>query len=58
MTFVALATAPIDFSQAETVLRECGTAFERMGDSAPGERALLELERAELIRALAGRFPV
>ena len=58
MTFVALATAPIDFPQAETVLRECGTAFERMGDSAPGERALLELERAELIRALAGRFPV
>lgn len=58
MTFVAFASAPVDFSQAEAVLRECKTALERMGDAAAGERALLELERAELVRALAGRFPV
>lgn len=58
MTFVALAGAPVDFSQAEAVLRECGAALGRMGDSAVGEAALLELERAELVRALSARFPV
>ena len=31
MAFVTLASAPIDFPQAEAVLRECGAALEKMG---------------------------